>query len=100
MGLDTRGEFYDGTPITNPAEVADALLARPVPLMRSLTENLMAYALARRVEYYDQPTVRSIVDDAEENGEYRMQSLILGVVSSDAFRMKQAAMPVAEQAGH
>lgn len=100
MGLDTRGEFYDGTPITNPAEVADALLARPVPLMRSLTENLMAYALARRVEYYDQPTIRRIVEDAEEDGQYRMQSLILGVVSSDAFRMKQAAMPVAEQAGH
>jgi hypothetical protein len=100
MGLDTRGEFYDGTPISNPAEVADALMTRPVPLMRSLTENLMAYALARRVEYYDQPTIRSIVADAEEDGQYRMQSLILGVVSSDAFRMKQAALPVAVQAGH
>jgi len=96
MALDTRGEFYDGTPITSPKEVADALLRRPVPLMRSLTENLMAYALARRVEYYDQPTIRRIVADAEQNGQYRMQSLILGVVQSDAFRMK-AASPVAAQ---
>jgi hypothetical protein len=98
MGLDTRGEFYDGTPITSPKQVADALLGRPIPLMRSLTENLMAYALARRVEYYDQPTIRGIVDEAEEDGQYRMQDLILGVVASDAFRMKKAAAPVAAEA--
>ncbi|MDA1103986.1 MAG: DUF1592 domain-containing protein [Gemmatimonadetes bacterium] len=99
-GLDTRGEFYDGTPITTPKEVADALLKRPIPLMRSLTENLMAYALARRVEYYDQPTVRRIVADAEDGGQYRMASLILGVVQSDAFRMKRAADSVAEPTGN
>jgi hypothetical protein len=98
MALDTRGEFYDGTPITSPREVADALLKRPVPLMRTLTENLMAYALARRVEYYDQPTIRSIVAEAEDDGRYRMQSLILGVVRSDAFRMKRAPAAVTTQA--
>jgi hypothetical protein len=98
MALDTRGEFYDGTPITSPKEVGDALLRRPVPLMRSLTENLMAYALARRVEYYDQPAIRLIVDEAEDDGQYRMQSLILGVVQSDAFRMKQAADVSTQQA--
>jgi cytochrome c5 len=102
MGLDTRGEYYDGTPITSPKEVADALLRRPIPLMRSLTENLMAYGLARRVEYYDQPTIREIVAEAEDDGQYRMQDLILGVVTSDAFRMKAAAPVTAEatQAGN
>jgi hypothetical protein len=90
MGLDTRGEFYDGTPITTPKEVAEALLRRPVPLMRNLTENMLAYAMARRVEFYDLPTIRQIVSDAEEGGQYSMQSLIVGVVSSDAFRMKRA----------
>jgi hypothetical protein len=98
MALDTRGEFYDGTPITSPREVADALLRRPIPLMRSLTENLMAYALARRVEYYDQPAIRGIVAEAEDEGRYRMQSLILGVVQSDAFRMKQASEVATQQA--
>ena len=97
MGLDTRGEFYDGTPITSPKEVADAILRRPVPLMRNLTENLMAYAMARRVEFYDMPTVRQIVADAEDEGQYRMQSLIVGVVTSDAFRMKRAAAVATEQ---
>jgi hypothetical protein len=91
IGLDTRGEFYDGTPITTPKEVADALLKRPVPLMRNLTENLMAYAIARRVEYYDQPTIRRIVAEAEDDGTYRVADLIVGVVQSDAFRMKRTA---------
>ncbi|MGB1656105.1 MAG: DUF1592 domain-containing protein [Longimicrobiales bacterium] len=100
MGLDTRGEFYDGTPITTPKEVADAILLRPVPLMRNLTENMMAYAMARRVEYFDMPTVRKIVADAEEGGRYRMQSLIVGVVTSDAFRMKRAADVATEQVDH
>ena len=100
MALDTRGEFYDGTAITTPKEVANALLSRPVPLMRSLTENLMAYALARRLQYFDQPTIRTIVADAEIDGQYKMQSLILGVVTSDAFRMKQAAEAVVTEAGH
>ncbi len=97
MGLDTRGEFYDGTPVTTPKEVAEALLRRPVPLMRNLTENMMAYALARRVEYYDLPTIRRIVADAEDEGQYSMQSLIVGVVTSDPFRMKRAAELVIDQ---
>jgi hypothetical protein len=87
MSLDTRGDFYDGTPVSTPAELTAVLMKRPLPLMRTFTENLMAYALGRRVEYYDQPTVRAIVNDAADN-EYRMSSLILGVVGSDAFRMK------------
>jgi hypothetical protein len=100
MGLDTRGEFYDGSPITNPKQVADALLKRPVPLMRNLTENLMAYAIARRVEYYDQPAIREIVADAEDAGQYRMADLIIGVVQSDAFRMKAAASAVTDGAAN
>ena len=100
MALDTRGDFYDGTPVTSPKEVAEALLRRPIPLMRTLTENLMAFGIARRVEYYDQPTIRRIVADAENEGEYGTADLILGVVLSDAFRMKRAASAVEEEAGN
>jgi hypothetical protein len=88
--LDTQATFYDGTPISTPAELSAALLKRPVPLVREFTANLMAYALGRRVEYYDQPTVRRIVADAEKD-DYRMSSLIMGVIMSDEFRMKDAA---------
>ncbi len=87
--LDTRATFYDGTEISTPAELTAALLKRPTPLVREFTSNLMAYALGRRVEYFDQPTVRAIVSDAKEN-DYRMTSLIMGIILSDAFRKKDA----------
>jgi hypothetical protein len=88
--LDTRGELYDGTPVTNPVELQQALLQRPVPILRTFTANLLAYALGRRVEYFDQPTIRRIVRDAERD-DYRMSSFFLGVVKSDAFRMQSVA---------
>jgi hypothetical protein len=84
--LDTRGQLYDGTPVSNLDELQRALLKRPTSLIRTFTQNLMAYAIGRRVEYYDQPTVRKIAADAEPNG-FRVQDFILGVVKSDAFRM-------------
>ena len=88
--LDTRGTFYDGTEIENPDELSQVLLKRPTPLVRNFTEHLMAYALGRRIEHLDQPAVRRITGRAEADG-YRMSSFVLGVVLSDAFRMKQAA---------
>jgi hypothetical protein len=87
--LDTRGTFYDGTPVSSPAELAAVLLKRPVPLVRTFTGNLLSYAIGRPVEYYDQPTVRAIVRGAEAKN-YDMVSLVMGVVKSDAFQMKQA----------
>jgi hypothetical protein len=95
MTLDTRGTFYDGTPITNPSELVAVLMKRPIPLLRTFTTNLMAYALGRRVEYADGPVVREIVRAAGQD-DYRVSSFILGVVQSDAFRMK-TEMPLAVQ---
>ena len=40
-------------------------MKRPTPLVRTFTENLMAYALGRRVEYFDQPAIRAISEAAE-----------------------------------
>ena len=91
--LDTKGDFYDGTPVSSPSELVTALMKRPTPLVRTFTENLMAYALGRRVEYFDQPTIRAITKKAEAD-DYRMSAFILGVVKSDPFRMKRADAPV------
>ena len=87
--LDTRGDFYDGTAISTPSELTRVILKRPIPLVRNFTANLLAYAIGRRVEYYDQPTVRAIVREAEQN-DYRMSSFIMGVIKSDPFQMRQS----------
>jgi hypothetical protein len=89
MLLDTKGKMYDGMAVTTPSDLLASLLKRPIPLVRSFTENLMAYALGRRVEDYDQPTVRAIAKQAEANN-YRISSVVLAVVKSSAFRSKRA----------
>lgn len=89
--LDTRGELYDGTAVESPIQLTEALMDRPVPILRTFTTNLLAYALGRLVEYGDQPTVRSIVRQAAAD-DYRLSAFILGVVRSDAFRLQQAAV--------
>jgi hypothetical protein len=86
--LDTRGDFYDGTRISNANELVAVLLKRPTPLVRNFTGNLLSYALGRGLDYFDQPTVRAITRAAEQ-GDYRMSSLIMGVVKSDRFQMRQ-----------
>ena len=84
--LDTRGTFYDGTEVSTPSELTDVLMKRPVPLVRNFVTNLLAYALGRRVEYFDQPEIRAIVRQAEAN-DYRISMFIQGIVKSDSFQM-------------
>jgi hypothetical protein len=87
--LDTRGQLYDGTPVTNLPSLVDALVKRPIPLVRTFTENLMAYALGRRVEDFDEPTVRAIAASAAAN-DYKFSTFVNGIVNSTAFRSKRA----------
>lgn len=87
--VDVRGDLYDGTPLNGPWDLRQALLKRPEPLVRTFTENLMAYALGRRLETFDMPTVRAITREAAAR-DYRMSSFILGVVNSPAFRLRGA----------
>jgi len=54
---------------------------------RTVSEKLMAYALGRRVEYYDRPAVRKIVRDAATQN-YRWSALIVGIVKSPSFLMR------------
>jgi hypothetical protein len=79
------GELYDGTPLKGVADLRAALVSKFDVIVTHLTERLLSYALGRRVEYYDMPTVRAIVRDAKAQ-DYRLSSLILGVVRSAAFQ--------------
>jgi hypothetical protein len=91
--LDTQGKMYDGTHVSTLPSLLGGLMKRPIPLVRSFTENMMAYALGRRVEDYDQPTVRAITREAAADN-YKIASIVSAVVRSSAFRSKRAE-PVA-----
>ena len=84
--IDSVGDLYDGTKMAGPAGLREALMNHSDMILRSFTENLMTYALGRRVEYTDMPAVRAIIREAAKSN-HRMSSYILGVVNSAAFRM-------------
>jgi mono/diheme cytochrome c family protein len=52
--------------------------------VRALSGKLLAYAIGRGIEYYDQPAIRQIARNAAAR-EYRWSSVILGVVTSTPF---------------
>jgi hypothetical protein len=87
--VDSAGDLYDGTRMNGPAGLRQALLQHSDLFLLSFTENLMTYALGRRVEYYDMPAVRAVIRDAAKF-DNRISSFIAGVVNSAAFRMGTA----------
>ena len=64
------------------------LLKRKDVVLRTFTENLMAYGLGRRIEAFDMPTVRKVVRDAGA-AQNHFSSFVLGIVKSPAFRMSR-----------
>jgi hypothetical protein len=80
------GDLYDGTRMDGPSGLRAALVSHADMVLRSFTENLMTYALGRRLEYSDMPAVRAIVNGAAA-ADHRLSAFVLGVVNSQAFRM-------------
>ena len=87
--VNTAGELYDGTKLNGAAELRAALVKHSDVVVTHFTEMLMSYAIGRRVDYYDMPTIRKIVRAAAPQN-YRISDLILGVVNSPAFRTARA----------
>ena len=86
--IDSAGQLPDGAPIAGPEDLRQALVAKPDRFVQAFTENLLSYALGRVLDYRDMPRVRRIVHGAEADN-YGLKSIVLGVVSSDAFRMRE-----------
>jgi len=89
MPVDASGALYDGTPLASPADLRQALLKRSRVLVQNFVENLMTFALGRRLGYADMPAVRSIVRQGDA-ADQRLSAYVLAIVKSPAFRMKSA----------
>jgi hypothetical protein len=87
--IDASGSLPDGSKFTGVAGLQRAILARPELFATTLTEKLLTYSLGRGVEYYDEPAVRKIVRDAQEQN-YRFSALVLGIVNSAPFQMRRS----------
>ncbi len=88
--IDANETMIDGTRVDGVVGLRKFLVKYQDEFMRVVAEKLMTYALGRGVEDGDMPTIRAIVRGAAPN-EYRMSSLILGIVKSDQFQMNQKA---------
>ena len=77
-------------PVDSPQAFREALLGQGTEFLRTVTEKLLTYALGRGVMYYDAPTVRQLVRDMAQD-DYRWSTLVLGIVNSMPFQMRQAS---------
>jgi hypothetical protein len=87
--IDASGVLPDGTQVASAGDLRRALAAKPAQFVQALTENLFTYALGRSADYRDMPAIRAIVREAESD-DYRFESLVLGIVESDAFSKREA----------
>src|SRR5687767_8327231 len=91
--VDATGTTASGARIEGLPGLRALLLEESDQFPRTVTEKLFAYALGRRLEYYDRPAVRRIVRGAASN-DYRWSSLILGIVKSPGFLMRASSAAV------
>jgi len=92
--IDASGELMDGTKVSGPVELRRALLRRPEIFVTTFTEKLLTYALGRGLGPHDMPVLRAIVRDAAP--QYRLSSIVLGIVKSKPFGMRMKLGPEAE----
>lgn len=82
--IDGAGELPGGKRFACPKELKTLIAARTNNLARNLTEKLLAYALCRPLEGYDEIIVDHLMKTIAQDG-YRMQTLITGIVTSYPF---------------
>jgi hypothetical protein len=91
--IDAKTVLPNGVAIDGVVELRAQLAERPAMFVTALTEKLMMYAINRKLEYFDMPQVRTIVRGAAKDN-YKLSSIVLGMVNSDAFRKQgQEAAP-------
>ena len=82
--IDAAGELPGGKHFASPKELKTIIAARAGELARNLTEKLLAYALCRQLEGYDEIVVDRLMETIAKDG-YRMQTLITEIVTSYPF---------------
>jgi mono/diheme cytochrome c family protein len=93
--IDASGTLFTGAKLDGVNALRQEMTRRPDVFVGVLTERMLTYAVGRGLEHYDIPAVRTIVRDAQSTN-YRFSSIVLGVVRSVPFRMKETSVTVKE----
>lgn len=86
--INAEGELPGGKHFSSPRELKVIIAARQAELARNLTEKLLAYALCRQLEGYDEIVVDRLMETIAKDG-YRMQTLIAEIVTSYPFTQRR-----------
>jgi mono/diheme cytochrome c family protein len=86
--IDPTGELPDGSRFSNPQELKAMVAGRLEDFSRNLVEKMLAYALCRKLEGYDEIVVDELMQTLAQDG-YRMQTLITEVVTSYPFTYRR-----------
>ena len=86
--IDAAGELPGGKRFGSPKELKAIIAGRKDDLTRNLTEKLLAYAVCRQLEGYDEIVVDRLMDNIAKDG-YRMRTLITEIVMSYPFTQRQ-----------
>ncbi len=87
--IDVSGSLPGGEEFNGVAGLRSALLERPEVFVRTMTEKLLIYALGRGLEPPDASAIRAITSGAADEN-YRLSSLVLGVIESSPFQMRRS----------
>jgi len=87
--IDASGVFPDGVKFEGMSGLKKVLLDHPGQFVDTVAGKLLMYSVGRNLQYYDAPPVRAIVRDAAKDN-YTFSSLILGVVKSTPFQMRES----------
>lgn len=88
QAIDSSGELPGGKRFSGPADLKSIIAERTSDVARNLVEKMLAYALGRKLEGYDEIVVDDLTADLAEDG-YRMQAIINGVVTSYPFTYRR-----------
>jgi hypothetical protein len=90
--LDVAGTLADGSQVKGPIALREAIARRPEAFTTVVTEKMLTYALGRGLEPSDMPVVRRIVKKSAQN-DYRLSSIVMGIVESAPFQMRTKLEP-------
>ena len=84
VAIDSKGKLPSGKGFATPAELKGLLADRESDLARNLTERLMAHALGRQLEGYDEIVIDRLMRRIAED-DFRVRTIITEVITSYLF---------------
>lgn len=82
--IDATGVLPDGTKVNGVSELKKIILDRKDQFVRNMFEKMLSYAIGRKIEYYDELTIRKAIENIKK-ADYKFSAMVMEVVKSRPF---------------